>query len=96
MAKRSLFIVEDGKIKIGKVRFHKDLAENKDNVRGGGEFKLNKDDRTFTLFGKSHDFGPADKDEVQALIDQDQVWEYGKRNLCKMWGFKVGDVPQST
>jgi hypothetical protein len=90
MSKRSLFVIEGDKISIGKARFHKDLVENKANVRGGGQFVFNSETNTFTLFGKSHDFGPARSEEVQRLVDLGEVYNYGKRNIGKRYKFKVG------
>jgi hypothetical protein len=79
------FIVEDDCLVIGKCTFHKQLAISYDHVKGGGIWKWDKENSTFTLSGESHDFGAASADAIRACIKAGNVfWSYnGGRRI---WG----------
>lgn len=58
------FIIYDNTIILGRVNLHKQLLPenyNQNLVQGGGLFILNKENKTVTLYGTSHDFGPFNK-----------------------------------
>lgn len=62
------FIVEDGKLVIEKITFHKQLVVNKDNVRGGGWFHFIPETKTILLYGSSSDFGKAKLEDVSKAV----------------------------
>jgi len=72
------FIVEDGCIILGKVTYHKDLAENKENVKGGGTYKYIPVERTFELSGSSYEFGPAKLEDIKKAVGTGEVYSDGK------------------
>ena len=51
------WIIEDGKVRIGKATFHKELCTKKENVIGGGWYYIDLKDRILWLYDKSIDFG---------------------------------------
>ena len=88
------FIIEniDGKdcIIMGKVKYHKDLIEeNKDNVKGGGWFKFDSKDNSFTLGGESFDFGPANEDDIKACILNEEVYPMKMYRTMNNHTFKI-------
>ena len=66
------FIIEDGNLILSKVTYHREMATNPDNVKGGGWF--NYKDGTFTLSGESHDFGPAKLEDIKKAVEEDKVF----------------------
>ena len=74
------FIVESDELIIGKCTFHKELAENKDNVKGGGWFNYDHSKKTFTFFGESHDFGKAEIEDIKEAIENDKVYANSMRS----------------
>lgn len=73
------FILEtiDGidRIIIGKATYHKDLIEEDEkNVKGGGWFKYDPKDNSFTLGGNSFDFGAAKEEDIKACILNEEVY----------------------
>jgi len=59
---------------IGKCTYHRELAIIKENVKGGGWYKYNNETNTFTLYGESEDFGPAEIEDIQNVINNDNVY----------------------
>jgi hypothetical protein len=68
------FIIEDGALIIGKVKYHKELATNESNVKGGGWWILEEETKTFIFLGDSNDFGRAKIEDVQKAIDDNKVF----------------------
>jgi hypothetical protein len=65
--KKNKFIVIDGEIRIGKVSFHRDLLKTSDDrnlVRGGGEWSMSSKKKTLYVWGRSHQFGGFNPDTV--------------------------------
>jgi hypothetical protein len=50
---------------MAKCTYHKQLATNKDDVKGGGWFRFDADKKEFILGGSSHDFGPVDIEDLK-------------------------------
>lgn len=75
------FIVENGKLIIGKVCFHRELAKDEKNVVGGGWWKFDHQTSTFSLYGQSEDFGPVEKSILEKCIADNEVYE--NRSLHK-------------
>ena len=74
MEKFSKFIIEDDKLILMKVTFHKNIVVNKNKVKGGGWFTFDLNTKTYTLFGESHDFGKAKVEDIQASIANEKVY----------------------
>lgn len=65
------FIIYDNKLLLGKVNRHKELLPKDfkyELIYGGGQFELNREEKTITLFGKSYDFGRFSTDKLDNLI----------------------------
>lgn len=77
------FIIEDDCLYLGNCTYHKQLATNKDKVKGGGWFRYNSETDTFTLHGSSEDFGAAKIEDIQKCINEQKVFSHknGIRNL---------------
>lgn len=83
----SKFIIEGSSLIMAKCTYHKQLATNKDDIKGGGWFRFDADKKEFILGGSSHDFGPVDIEDLKKCIETDNV--YGNsRQSRKMLGFK--------
>lgn len=68
------FIIQDGNLIIGRCMFHKQLSTNTKNVIGGGWYDHNKEDKKFTLFGTSFDFGTASIEDIKNCIELGNVY----------------------
>lgn len=68
------FIIEDGNLILSKCTFHKELVTEKEKVQGGGWFKLNYEEKTFTFYDDSHDFGIAKLEDVQKAVEEGKVY----------------------
>ena len=68
------FIIEYGCLIMSKVTYHKQLVCNVTDVKGGGWFSLNKEDLSFTLYGKSEDFGKAKLEDIQECVKNNKVY----------------------
>lgn len=92
------FIVVDDCLYMGKVTFHKQLANEGDKVKGGGWFTYNSDDQSFTLYGDSHDFGRAKIEDIQACVDKGNVGEnYSKNRHANhkfYYRYECGDITE--
>ena len=77
------FIVEGNNLIIGKCTFHKQLATDITQVKGGGWWKWDQEKKEFKLFGESHDFGRADAEDIKACIEAGNVFlsYIGGRNV---------------
>ena len=65
------FIIEGEYLILGKCTYHKELAINSSEVKGGGWFDYK--DHTFTLHGSSHDFGRADPANIKKAISEGKI-----------------------
>ncbi len=74
------FIIEGNELIIAKCTYHRQLVSNKDKVKGGGLWKLDRDKKEFMLFGQSEDFGSVVVEDVKACIDAGKV-HAGSRNF---------------
>lgn len=68
------FIVEDDMVILSKCTFHKELVTDKAKVKGGGIFKYNHENRSFTFSGSSHEFGTAKIEDIKKAIEDDKVF----------------------
>lgn len=94
------YIIEDDRMTIGKATFHKDLALDINNIKGGGWWIADHVAKTITLTGDSHDFGKAKLVDVISAILNDKVFtdKYQRRNHFKEYAFfwrdELGDVTE--
>lgn len=80
------WIIYKDQFKLGNVGLHEELLgtnfkdpERRKEVKGGGLFKMDKEAKTFTLFGKSYDFGACyytDFDEVTQWPTRFEDWTF--------------------
>lgn len=83
------FIIEDDRLIISKVTYHKDMVTNVEKVRGGGWFRYNADTKTFIFHGDSHDFGKAKMEDVARCVADDKVFtnRYSPRSIATDYKF---------
>lgn len=79
------FMVEGNNLIIAKCTFHKQLVTDKDQVKGGGMWEWNKEDKVFMLYGDSVDYGAANAEDIKACINA------GKAYLSYVGGRNVSD-----
>jgi|SRR5215217_1311866 len=71
------WIIQGDTLIIGKVTFHKELVwDSPLRVRGGGLFHYDRDTSSFYLYGTSHDFKSATREDVVKCIEQGNVGDY--------------------
>lgn len=77
------FIVEGDNLIIAKCTFHKQLATDKEQVKGGGMWEWDRENKTIMLYGDSHEFGSVGYEDVSACIKSGNVfWSYaGGRSI---------------
>jgi hypothetical protein len=66
------FIIEDGNLIIGKVEYHRDLATDKKNVRGGGLFRVKNN--SFIFYSTSYEFGEATLTDIRNAVVNKKVY----------------------
>jgi hypothetical protein len=83
------FIIENDNLIISKVTFHKDMVSNVDKVRGGGWFKYDHPNRTYTFYGKSEEFGYAKVEDIKKCIENGMVFtnKYLIHDISKKFKF---------
>jgi len=59
---------------ISKCTYHKQLVTDKTKVKGGGWWTLDKENRIFTLYGDSQDFGRAKIEDIINCIKLKKVF----------------------
>lgn len=76
------FIIEDGNLIIGMVKFHKELSRSSKmshNMKGGGWFRSERNNITklinIIFFGQSEDFGKASFDAVRQCVENKKVFD---------------------
>lgn len=74
MEKFSKFIIEDGKLIMMKVTYHKEIVTDATKVKGGGWFKFIPDKNLFVFFGESIDFGKAKFEDIKKCVENSQVY----------------------
>lgn len=76
---------------IGKSTYHKELANDKSKVKGGGWWILDKKTSTITFHGTSYDFGAAKEDDIKSCIQRKMVFsnKYLTVNLSEVFKFKI-------
>lgn len=77
------WIIEDNSLIIGKVSFHRQLAQNVNNVKGGGWFEYDSETNAFILYGRSEDFGMVSKETVHDAVSRGYIGRYLKDKRYK-------------
>ena len=67
------FIIENGKLKMGRVGFHKEMATNWSDVIGGGWFRKNEDEKTMLFHDRSIDFGSVTFEQIKECFDNGNI-----------------------
>lgn len=80
------FIIEGDSLIIAKCTYHHQLVEDKNNVKGGGWWRLVDD--VFILSGSSHDFGAASIEDIKDCVTKDNVFtnKYETRGIDIKYG----------
>lgn len=83
------FIIEGDVLVIAKCKYHKELVHDKEKVKGGGWWRLDKETNTMILDGDSHDFGAAKVEDIKACIDKGNVFSdsYQLCNISDRYNF---------
>lgn len=58
---------------ISKVTYHNQIVTNEDKVKGGGFFSIDKE-RNITFNGESHEFGPANLEDIKNCVKNGRVY----------------------
>ena len=94
MEKYPKFIIEDDKLILMKVIFHKEIVTDESKVKGGGWFKYLNDTNMFVFSGESHDFGKAKFEDIKQCVENCQVYSDNRffRNISKrhIFGYDTG------
>lgn len=83
------FIIEGDALIIQKATYHKDIATDRKQVRGGGWFRYSDKTNTFTFFDQSEDFGPARYEDIKKCVEEGKVFEGRgrRRNISDRYKF---------
>jgi hypothetical protein len=83
------FIIEGDSIILGKVSYHKNLATKTEDVKGGGLFSFNSDQKSFTFSGESYDFGQVSIEDMKKCVSDGKVYngKYKHLNLSEKFDF---------
>jgi hypothetical protein len=68
------FIIEGDALIIGKVTYHYQLVNKKEDVKGGGWFRYGPEGRHLILYGSSEDFGKASLEDIRHCVENDEVY----------------------
>lgn len=94
MEKFSKFIIQDDKLILMKVTFHKEIVTNPTNVKGGGWFKYLSEDNMFVFYGESYDFGKAKFEDIKQCVENAEVYSDNRliRNITDRhtFGYDTG------
>jgi hypothetical protein len=75
------FIIEGENLIMAKCTYHKELATDKEQVKGGGWFRYDDKKEAFILGGSSYDFGYAKIEDIKKCIEDGNV--YGNTRLTR-------------
>lgn len=59
---------------LAKVTYHRQIAVNINNVKGGGWFIMDRVNKNITLHGESEQFGKASIDDIMNCINANNVF----------------------
>lgn len=89
MEKFPKFIIEDDKLILMKVTYHKEIATDLTKVKGGGWFRYLQHTDMFVFSGESHDFGKAKFEDIKQCVANCQVYSDNRlyRNVSNKHNF---------
>jgi len=76
MEKFPKFIIEDGKLILMKVTYHKEIVTDATKVKGGGWFRYLQFSDMFVFSGSSEDFGTAKFDDIKQCVVGGNVFSH--------------------
>jgi len=89
------FVIEDGPedgmyMVVAKCTYHKQLAFNIDNIKGGGMWEANDEYKQITLFGTSDQFGDCSLIDIMECVNNGKVFSSYtlSNNLLENFSFK--------
>lgn len=86
------FIIENNNLILGKVQFHKHLANDPKDVKGDGWYEFDYERKTFTFYGESYDFGSAKLVDIKKCIELKNVFDTKlSRNIFDNYNFVYRD-----
>lgn len=62
------WIIQDGHLILGKVKYHTELVTDLAKVKGGGLWDMDIDSNVILLYGSSSDYGYASIEDVSAAV----------------------------
>jgi len=68
MAKK--FVIVNGMFSLGNVDLHRELTKEGDDVKGGGHWHLDKENKKLYLWGHSFDFGMAKREDIKKALEE--------------------------
>lgn len=86
------FIIEGDELILGKVTYHKQLATDVKNVKGGGWFSLKNDNKTIQFFGDSQDFGKATLEDIKKAVLDKKVFRNSFINISDEFTFSYREL----
>ena len=75
------FIIEGENLIMAKCTYHKQLATDTKQVKGGGWFQYDEYEKAFIFSGSSHDFGHAKIEDIKKCIENNKV--FGNSRLTR-------------
>lgn len=77
---------------IAKCTYHKQIVTDEKKVKGGGWWEL-VDNKTFLLFGESHEFGRASIEDIKKCIENDLAFsnKYLIKAVTSIYNFSYRD-----
>jgi len=94
----SKWIVEQDSIVLRKCLFHKDIAENIEDVKGGGWFYYSHDNDAFILYSTSDQFGSPTREQMLDCIAKNNIGRflnddrYAKHKIYFSTQYKLEDA----
>lgn len=85
------FIIENAVLILGNVALHADLANNEEDVEGGGYWEADTDNNKLYLYSSSHDFGPVSPVQLQLALSSDEL----DSSLSSYSGYEVLFSPET-
>lgn len=73
--KHPKFIIENDNLILGKVEYHRHLATNTKDVKGGGWYEFDHERKMFIFHGESFDFGAAKIEDIKRCIELKNVFD---------------------
>jgi len=86
------FIIENDELILGKVTYHKELATDVKNVKGGGWWFFNNSKNHFQFFGDSQDFGRVKIEDIRKCVLEKKIFTDSFINISEKFTFSHRDL----